>query len=137
MRFISPGDIMARLFNRGRAAANNRAAVRRTMMARTNLLSALRALQTYRTHRHIGFNQGARNDQNRLNREIRNAFRRAGHASVLPLTRNKMINKLAIAVRAKPSAPHRKVTVPTLRLNYGRRINGRGPNVLVLSPNGN
>lgn len=127
---------MTRLFNRGRTAANNRAAVRRTMMARANLLSALRALQTYRTHRHIGFNQGARNDQNRLNREIRNAFRRAGHASVLPLTRNKMINKLAIAARAKPpNVTHRKVTVPTLRLNYGRRINGRGPNVLFFSPN--
>lgn len=124
-------------------------------MANAGLLEALDYLKIYRAHSHLGLNQAAKNSIKRLNKEIRNAFRNAGHANVLPLTRNKMINKLAsvargarnnlrAAIRARENekrkrenATHRQVSVPSLRVNYGKRENGRGPNVLVLSPGNN
>jgi hypothetical protein len=124
-------------------------------MANARLLSALEYLQIFKAHRHMGLSQDAKNAINKLNKEIRKAFRNAGRANVLPLTRNKMINKLAsvargarnnlrAAIRARENekrkrenATHRRVSVPSLHVNYGKRENGRGPNVLVLSPGNN
>lgn len=145
---------MTRLFNRGNAAARNRETIRRNIMARANLLSALQLLRAFRTSRQLRFRLSAENKEleKQKNKLIRNAFRRAGYASVLPFDRNKMISKLSYvemdarrilraANRARENAKrkhengtYRTAHTPSLRVNYGRPNNTGRPGVLVLSP---
>jgi hypothetical protein len=76
---------------------------------------------------------------------IRNAFRNAGHANALPFSIDKMINKLTTVERnarriirnaasKRVLETHRRVTVPSLNVQLAKRTNGRGQNVVVISP---
>lgn len=93
---------------------------------------------------------------------IRKHFRRAGASGALPRSRLKMIAKLrnvyqdaAAIIRAqrqlrdnreiqlaqrranerlRRARPPNRVTVPSLNVHLGKRTNGRGPNVIVVSP---
>lgn len=138
---------MTRIFNRGSTAARNRAAIRGTIMARANLLSALQLLRSFKRSRELRFRLSAANKEleKQKNKLIRNAFRRAGYANVLPFSRNKMISKLSYvemnarrtmrtANRARENGAYRTATTPSLRVNYGRPNNKGRPGVLVLSP---
>ena len=141
---------MPRLFNRGRTQ-NTRRDIRKHIMANNTMLRALEYLQRLRVHRRSGmpFSNNHRRIEKKYNDVIRNAFRRAGHANVLPLGLSKMIDKLsnvrtdAIRIARERRRAHENVhlnkthnivSVPSTRVNYARRTNGGSGGFIVLHP---
>lgn len=147
---------MVRLFNR-EGAATNRRNIRARIMANNSLLGALQILQMLRQSRVLSprMSPEVQAIEKRKIKLIRNAFRNAGHTNALPFSIEKMINKLTTvernarrilsaakrnrenAARKRMNQTNRRVSVPSTRVNYGKRENGRGPNVVVISPGNN
>lgn len=140
---------MPRLLNK--SSSNNRTAIRGSIMkANARLMAALRDLQTFRKLSHLRLSQNAKSNIKNLNKQIRNAFRAKGHANVLPLTRNKMITKLANAVNAFEAAERNRVKENLRRKKAANNAktanmfhnmwavakpnNPRMPSILVISP---
>lgn len=114
-----------------------------------SLMRRLASLETYQKKR---VNTGRNLSENNKHWEkyqlniIRNLFREAGASRALPFRRLKVIAKLrnvypnALAiVRARSQSNKNKNRTPirpenVSSLKFGKRLNGRGPNVLVLSP---
>jgi len=145
-RFFLTYSKMTRLFNREGAAANRRA-IRTRIMANNSLLESLQILQLLRRSRGVGprMSPEVLAIEKRKIKVIRNAFRNAGHANALPFSIDKMINKLTTVERnarriirnaasKRVLETHRRVTVPSLNVQLAKRTNGRGPNMVVISP---
>jgi hypothetical protein len=154
---------MPRLLNRGRAAQNRRNTRTRIMAAENGtLLSWIPKLERYqklRVNTGRKLNRVTQNWENCALEVIRRHFRDAGASNALPRSRLKLIAKLrnvyanALAIanaqrqlrddiarrnaneRRRRARPPNRVTVPSLnRVQFGKRTNGRGPNVIVVSP---
>ena len=155
---------MPRLLNRGRAAQNRRNARVRVMAAENGtLLSWLPKLERYQQKRvstgRRKLNMVTQSWENCALEVIRRRFREAGASNALPRSRLKLIAKLrnvyanASAIvnaerqirnnnarrnaneKRRRALPPNRVTVPSLnRVQFAKRTNGRGPNMIVVSP---
>jgi len=154
---------MPRLLNRGRAAQNRRA-TRAHVLARDygTHMSSLNSLEEYQKQRvNTGYelNRINRGWEIYSEKTLRKLFRREGASHVLPRSRLKLIAKLrnvyanALAIanaerqirnnnarrlaneKRRRALPPNRVTVPSLNgVQFAKRTNGRGPNMVVVSP---
>jgi hypothetical protein len=150
---------MPRLFNRNNEARNRRDTRIRVLANTPRFLKWINKLDGYQKKRNTGHRLSNNNKklENYFHKNIHNHFRIAGQLSVLPRTRVNIIKKLlnvynnAKAIinareqqrlnnerrraNARRPATIRRVNAPSLNVQIGKRMNGRGPNIVVISPN--